>query len=127
MSSYARRLEKLNRYLQNIDRAILEGRYTLARRLAYRCLNEYYFKFLRTRVPNYKNWRSTRLMSIYISRYIMKYFRANRIPVPENNVAKIALATNSIENNMDTEADRASATFARDTMTGIVRFLCRFM
>lgn len=127
MTNYARRLEKLNRYLQHIDRAILEGRYDLARRLSYRCLNEYYGSFLRTRVPSYRNWRSTRLMSIYVSRYIMKYFRSNHIPVPENNVAKIALATNSIETSLENTADRATATHARDTVSGIVRFLCRFM
>ncbi|MEM1328114.1 MAG: hypothetical protein AAGI23_19305 [Bacteroidota bacterium] len=123
------RLDKLNRYLKRIDGLINSGRYTLALGLANRCLREYYSHFLRhtmkynpTKTPNMNQ------MAIQIYRYILRYFRTNNIPYSATRLLFITIVTNALFIAVTSNAyvDKALATYARDNLNSIVRFMIRY-
>lgn len=123
------RIDKLNRYLKRIDGAINNGRYALALGLANRCLREYYRHFLKNTMKYDLNKKySMNQMAIYIYRYILKYLRTNNIPYSATRLLFITIATNALFLAMTSNAyvDKAIATYARDNVNSIVRFLLRY-
>lgn len=123
------RMDKLNRYLKRIDGLINNGRYNLALGLANRCLREYYSHFLK-HTMNYDSSKtySMNQMAIYIYRYILRYFRTNNIPYSATRLLFITIVTNALFIAMTSNAyvDKAIATYARDNLNSIVRFLVRY-
>lgn len=123
------RIDKLNRYLKRIDGAINNRKYSLALGLANRCLKEYYSHFL-TNTAKHDLGYSTSMtqMAIYIYRYINKYFVTNNIPYSATRLLFITMVTNALFLAMTSNAyvDRAVATYARDNVNAIVRFLLRY-
>jgi len=128
----SRRAEKLNRYLKRIDGAIYARRYTLALKLANRCLKEYYQDFLNYKMPESKSLGNINQMSWSIYRYIVRYFRRYNIPYPSHRLIFMTMVTNAIfmtMNNLideNTYVDRAFAMYARDNVNSIVRFLLKY-
>ncbi|MEM9886440.1 MAG: hypothetical protein AAF849_11165 [Bacteroidota bacterium] len=123
------RIDKLNRYLKRIDGAINNGRYALAIGLANRCLREYYRHFLKhTMKYDLKKTYSMNQMAIYIYRYILKYLRTNNIPYSATRLLFITITTNALFLAVTSNAyvDKALATYARDNVNSIVRFLLRY-
>lgn len=129
----SRRAEKLNRYLKRIDGAIYARRYTLALKLANRCLKEYYQDFLNYKMPyESSSVENINQMSWSIYRYITKYFKKYNIPYPSSRLLFMTIVTNAIfmtmNNLMDENSyvDKAFATYARDNVNSIVRFLLKY-
>ncbi|MCB0684402.1 MAG: hypothetical protein KDC32_26345 [Saprospiraceae bacterium] len=129
------RVDKLNRYLKRIDGAILHGRYTLAMKLTNRLLKEYYRAFL-VSVDNYDlKKEDLNLMSISVCRYIVNYFKKNRIPYTERRILLITTVTNVLFTTMrhinrsagKYPIDKAIAIYARNNVNRIVRFLSRWL
>ncbi len=128
-SSYYKRLDKLNRYLKRVDGAINSRKYSLAMGLAHRCLREYYRDFLKyTMKYEAIHTNNINQMAIYIYRYILKYFKSNNIPYSATRLLFITVVTNVLFVTMSTNSyiDRALATYARDNVNSIVRFLARY-
>ena len=122
-------LDKLNRYLKRIDGAILNRRYALALGLANRCLTEYYRDFLKyTMKYEVIHTNNINQMAIFIYRYILKYFKSNNIPYSATRLLCITVATNVlfVSSTTNSYIDRAVATYARDNVNSIVRFLSRY-
>lgn len=129
LQSRKERIDKLNRYLKRTDGAINSGRYSLALGLANRCLREYYSHFLRhTMKYDVSKTYSMNQMAIYIYRYILRYFKTNNIPYSATQLLFITISTNAlfIAMTSNTCVDRAVATYARDNVNSIVRFLLRY-
>jgi hypothetical protein len=123
------RLDKLNRYLKRIDGLISNGRYSLALGLANRCLREYYSHFLRhTMKYDTAKTPSMNQMAIQIYRYILRYFRTNNIPYSATRLLFITIVTNALFIAVTSNAyvDKALATYARDNLNSIVRFMMRY-
>jgi len=123
------RIDKLNRYLKRIDGAINNGRYSLALGLANRCLREYYSHFLRhTMKYEASKTYSMNQMAIYIYRYILRYFKTNNIPYSATQLLFITISTNALflARTSNAYVDKAVATYARDNVNSIVRFLVRY-
>lgn len=125
------RVDKLNRYLKRIDGAINNRRYSLALGLANRCLKEYYSHFLKHTVKYDFNAQTTSMnqMAFQIYRYIIKYFKANNIPYSATRLLFITIATNALFIAMSSTSymvDKSVATYARDNVNSIVRFLLRY-
>lgn len=128
-TSYYKRLDKLNRYLKRVDGAINSRKYALAMGLANRCLMEYYRDFMKyTMKYEAIHTNNINQMAIYIYRYILKYFRSNNIPYSATRLLYITMVTNVLFVTMSTNSyiDRALATYARDNVNSIVRFLARY-
>ncbi|RMF32737.1 MAG: hypothetical protein D6765_00005 [Bacteroidetes bacterium] len=129
--------EKLNKYLSRIDGAILQGRYYLALKLANRLLKQYYRTFISAKIPYERERDNIRLMAISICRYLLRYFRKYRVPYSERALLSIALVTNVVFINMTSTSkdspedqnviDRATATYVRDNVSRIVRYLMKYL
>ena len=123
--------DTLNRYLRRIDGAILAGRYTLAYKLAYRCLKAYYKAFIQSNMPEEYQRTSVDLMSVSICRYLYRYYKTKGLPYSDKTILFIALFSSRLSlMNMDLKnpsgssgIDRAVATYARDSVDRIVRYL----
>jgi hypothetical protein len=124
------RLDKLNRYLKRIDGAINNRKYALAIGLANRCLWEYYRHFMQ-HTMNYDltSMENINQMAMSIYRYITKYFTTQNIPYSATRLLFITIVTNAIFLAMYANPymiDKALATYARDNVNYIVRFLTRY-
>ena len=123
-------IDKLNRYLKRIDGAINNRRYALAIGLANRCLREYYRHFIQ-HTMNYDltSIENINQMAMSIYRYITKYFTTHNIPYSATRLLFITIVTNAIFLAMYANPymmDKALATYARDNVNYIVRFLLRY-
>jgi hypothetical protein len=128
--------ERLNKDLARIDGAILAGRYNLAMKLAHRSLRQYYRLLIdENGIPTEQvQAENVRQMAIYISKYLLKYFRKYEIPHSERRLMFIALASNIIfmsnmsitESPEDSPADKALATYARENVGNIISYLMKY-
>lgn len=128
--------ERLNKDLARIDGAILAGRYNLAMKLAHRSLRQYYRLFIdENGIPTEQlPPENVRQMAVYISKYLLKYFRKYEIPHSERRLMFIALASNIIfmsnmnitESPEDSPADKALATYARENVNSIISYLMKY-
>lgn len=128
--------ERLNKDLARIDGAILAGRYNLALKLAHRSLRQYYSLFIdENGIPaEQMSSENVRQMAIYISKYMLKYFRKYEIPHSERRLMFISLASNVIfmsnmsitESPEESPADKALATYARENVSSIISYLMKY-
>ncbi len=127
--------ERLNKDLARIDGAIMAGRYNLAMKLAHRSLRQYYASFIRDNeiTSEQVHAANVRQMAIYISKYLLRYFRKYGIPYSERRVIFISLVSNFIfiatMNLTDSDeafTDKATATYARENVYNIISYLMRY-
>ena len=128
--------ERLNKDLARIDGAILAGRYNLAMKLAHRSLRQYYRVVINEKdIPTEQmQVENVRQMAVYISKYLLKYFRKYEIPHSERRLMFISLASNVIfmsnmsitESPDDSPADKALATYARENVNSIISYLMKY-
>lgn len=127
--------ERLNKDLARIDGAIMAGRYNLAMKLAHRSLRQYYSTFISDNGIKAEHIQpdNVRQMAIYISKYLLKYFRKYEIPYSERRVIFISLVSNFIfiatMNLADSDeylTDKATATYARENVYNIISYLMRY-
>ncbi len=128
--------ERLNKDLVRIDGAILAGRYNLAMKLAHRSLIQYYRQFIAENgIPTEQmQAENVRQMAIYISKYLLKYFRKYEIPHSERRLMFISLVSNVIfistmnltDSPDDAAADKALATYARENVNSIITYLMKY-
>ena len=139
--SYLWNIDRLNKDLARIDGAIMAGRYNLAMKLAHRSLKQYYRSVLKTG-PELKtddfnmeqmNADNIRQMAIYISKYLLKYFRKYNIPYSERRVIFISLVSNfifiatmNLSESDEYLTDKAAATYARENVYNIISYLMRY-
>jgi hypothetical protein len=128
-------IEKFNRYLKHIDYAILKGRYYLALKLSNRILKEYYRYYLKKYKKTYDfKKEDLTLMSIWVCRYMVQYFRQYRIPYMERRVLFITTVTNVLfttmrraDSSRQYAVDRAIAIYARNNANRIIRYLVKYI
>jgi hypothetical protein len=128
--------EKLNKYLSRIDGAIIAGRYSLALKLAHRCLKLYYHSCItKNNIPtDQMPADNIRFMAVSIIRHLNSHFRKYEIPYSERRLMFIALVTNVIfistmnlsDSQDDLLADKAMATYARENVDSIISYLMRY-
>ena len=133
--AYLWNTERLNKDLARIDGAIMAGRYNLATKLAHRSLKQYYRSILKSQEAYTEQMSADniRQMAIYISKYLLKYFRKYEIPYSERRVIFISLVSNFIfiatMNLADSDeylTDKATATYARENVYNIISYLMRY-
>ena len=133
--AYLWNTERLNKDLARIDGAIMAGRYNLAMKLAHRSLKQYYRSILKTNelYSEQMSADNIRQMAIFISKYLLRYFRKYDIPYSERRVIFISLVSNFIfittMNMMESEeylTDKATATYARENVYNIISYLMRY-
>ena len=128
-------IERLNKDLARIDGAIMAGRYNLAMKLAHRSLRQYYRSVLKTNELYAEHMKAdnVRQMAIYISKYLLKYFRKSGIPYSERRVIFISLVSNfifiatmNLTESDECLTDKAAATYARENVYQIISYLMRY-
>ena len=133
--AYRWNTERLNKDLARIDGAIMAGRYNLALKLAHRSLRQYYASFLKRNELYTEQMKADniRQMAIYISKYLLKYFRKYNIPYSERRIIFISLVshfifitTMNLSDSDDYLTDKATATFARENVYNIISYLMRY-
>ena len=133
--AYLWNTERLNKDLARIDGAIMAGRYNLAMKLAHRSLKQYYSVFLQSKeiYTDQMKADNVRQMAIYISKYLLKYFRKYDIPYSERRVIFISLVSNfifiatmNLSDSDDCLTDKATATYARENVYHIISYLMRY-
>ncbi len=127
--------ERLNKDLARIDGAIMGGRYNLAMKLAHRSLRQYYSSFIHDNEITSEQMQAAnvRQMAIYISKYLLRYFRKYEIPYSERRVIFISLVSNfifiatmNLTDSDETFTDKATATYARENVYNIISYLMRY-
>jgi len=127
--------ERLNKDLARIDGAIMAGRYNLAMKLAHRSLRQYYSSFIKDNDISAEHMQAAnvRQMAIYISKYLLRYFRKYEIPYSERRVIFISLVSNfifittmNLTDSDDYLTDKATATYARENVYNIISYLMRY-
>lgn len=126
--------KKLNKYLSRIDGAIVQGRYSLALKLANRLLKHYYRFFIVFKMPTESEKDNINTMSLSISKYLLKYYRKSKIPYSERRLMKLALTANvldaytprTLESNDDKVIDEETATYVRENVNSVIQFLMKY-
>ncbi|MEZ4952045.1 MAG: hypothetical protein R2825_00555 [Saprospiraceae bacterium] len=133
--AYLWNTERLNKDLARIDGAIMAGRYNLAMKLAHRSLRQYYSSILKTNEIYAEQIKAdnVRQMAVYISKYLLKYFRKYNIPYSERRVIFISLVSNfifiatmNLTESDEHLTDKATATYARENVYNIISYLMRY-
>ena len=128
--------DKVAKYLSRIDGAIVQGRYSLALKLANRLLKHYYRSFINQKISAEQEADNVRLMAIVISRYLMRHYRKYQIPYSERRLMAMNLISsviviymvNTPETTEDIQViDKATATYVRENVGSVVSYLGKYL
>ena len=128
--------DKVAKYLSRIDGAIVQGRYSLALKLANRMLKHYYRSFINQKISAEQEADNIRLMAIVISRYLMRHYRKYQIPYSERRLMAMNLISsviviymvNTPETTEDIQViDKATATYVRENVGSVVSYLGKYL
>ena len=123
--------DRLNEYIEEIDRRIAAERNEGAVTLAYTCLEGYLKAFIKKRIPDY----SGKDEIIHLSRAVQGYLRENIKEYPDeglnmlNHIAHTVDRTRNrfSESHFDQKAGRWLAIFIRDLVNTEIRLLMHFL
>lgn len=127
--------DKLNDYIEKMDRAITEKDYNRTLTLAYSCLEGLYKAFVKKNIAGKSDLDEVNPLAKEVKNYIKNQLDSEGKDYPENIIALIGTVTNAISNarnkfsesHFNSEADEWLAEYARDNVNSIARLVLRFI
>lgn len=127
--------DKLNDYIERMDRAITEKDYNRTLTLAYSCLEGLYKAFVKKNIPGKSELNEVNPLAKEVRDYIKNQLDSEGKDYPEAIIALMGSVTNAISNarnkfsesHFNSEADEWLAEYARDNVNSIARLVLRFI